>query len=143
MTRRTLTDQSRELLRDAVLYILNFHHGHAQAISRDEFLHQLLAHGQGAVDERDLRSVIHDLRTEGNLIISSGGIKGGYWMAAGWEEVEEYLDHEVHARAMDLLEQERIIRHSAALEFGPKPSPQMELLSSASTANIRLERIGA
>lgn len=117
-----------QILKDCVLFLLNFHRGRDQAISRDELLHQLASHDFADVEERMLRVMIHELRGEGNLICSSGGLTGGYWMADGWDDVEEYLDHEVRARALDLLEQETIMRHAAGIEFGPKPVPhQLEL----------------
>lgn len=112
----------RENLRVVILFLINFHHGRSQAIARDELLYQIHSHGFD-VEEREVRSVIHDLKKSGHLIVSSGGSKGGYWLAAGWGEVEEYLECEVRARALDLLEQEKIFLHAAAIEFGPRPVP--------------------
>jgi hypothetical protein len=118
-----MNKQRQQALKECVLFLLNFHRGRDQAISRDEFLHQLAMHGFADVKERKLRVMIHELRAEGNLICSSGGLTGGYWCAAGWDDVEEYFDREVRARALDLLEQEKILRHAAGIEFGPKPVP--------------------
>jgi hypothetical protein len=132
----------RENLRIVVLFLIGFHHGRDQALSRDEFLHQIHSHGFD-VDERELRIAIHDLKKDGHLIVSSGGSKGGYWLATGWNEVDEYLEREVRARALDLLEQERIFLRAAAIEFGPKPVPNQLALMQVKAAPSKSPQMAA
>jgi len=102
-----------------ILYVLNFHQGKANAIARAELLHQLKAHGCKNLDERVMRQAIHDLRTvDRELICSAGGPRGGYYYPANWAELNEYLEREVRPRALDLLEQEKILRGEAERIWG-------------------------
>jgi hypothetical protein len=101
----------------ALLRILSFHNGRDNAIGRGEMVDTLKASGFD-VHERQARQVIHDLRRDGHLICSAPGNDGGYYMASSNHEVSEFIDREIHPKAMDLLETEKSIRESAKKKFG-------------------------
>lgn len=102
----------------ALLRVLSQRRGRDLAISREDLLAALRSLGF-KVHERQARAAINELRKTGQMICSTGGEGGGYWLASSWEELEEYLSHEVHPRAMDLLEQEAALRRSGELAWGP------------------------
>lgn len=102
----------------SVLHILGFHRGRENAIGRNMLLVQLAAVGWPGIHERLVRQTIHNMRMEGELICSTGGENGGYWLAANWQELTEYLEAEVHPRALDLLEQESSLKRSAEKRWG-------------------------
>ena len=120
---RRLTDELPPGLDRAVLRILSFHVGRRAAISRPELLGALAAVGF-QVHERAARATVNQLRKAGNLICSTGGEEGGYWISQDWDELSEYLEREIHARAMDLLEQENALKRAAQERWGP-PSQQI------------------
>jgi hypothetical protein len=101
----------------ALLRVLSFHKGREQAISRGELVEALRSHGF-KLHERAIRALINQLRKDGQPICSTGGEDGGYWLAANWDELNDYLDREVHSRAMDLLEQEKALRSTGEKLWG-------------------------
>lgn len=101
----------------ATLRVLSYHIGRNQAINRVQLLEALKDLGFN-VHERAARACINQLRKKGHLICSTGGHKSGYWIAENWTELNEYIDRELHARAMDLLEQERALRSQAERQWG-------------------------
>lgn len=101
----------------ALLRILTFHNGRENAIGRGEMVNTLKQHGFD-VHERQARQVIHDLRRDGHLICSAPGEAGGYYMAQSNKEVDEFIQRELHPKAMDLLETEKSIREAARQKFG-------------------------
>lgn len=101
----------------ALLRILTFHNGRENAIGRGEMVNMLKQHGFD-VHERQARQVIHDLRRDGHLICSAPGEAGGYYMAQSNKEVDEFIQRELHPKAMDLLETEKSIREAARQKFG-------------------------
>ena len=70
--------------------------------------------------ERQVRAAINQLRKEGQPICSTGGEGGGYYLAAGADELDTFIARELHARAMDLLEQEQAMRAARIRIFGSK-----------------------
>lgn len=113
-------------LERAILRVLLFHVGRSQAIGRKDLLGAVAQHGF-SVGDRALRLCINLLRKEGQLICSTGGEDGGYWLAENWDELVEYLQ-EPHSRAMDLLEQEQAQREAAEKRWGMySPGKQMAL----------------
>lgn len=101
----------------ALLRVLSFHNGRENAIGRGAMVETLKAHGFD-VSERQARQAIHDMRREGHLICSAPGENGGYFMAESRRDVDEFIDREIHPKAMDLLETEKSIRESAKRKFG-------------------------
>lgn len=101
----------------AVLRVLSFHTGQALAISRGDLVGEVARLGF-RVHERAIRLTINQLRKRGHLICSTGGSGGGYFLAANWDELQDYLDREVHSRAMDLLEQEKALRMAGEQRWG-------------------------
>lgn len=102
-----------DLLCGLVLAILEHHQGRENAISRSALLLEL-ATGGNPTHDRVCRAAINALRKSGTPICSTGGIAGGYFLAASQKELEDYIDCELHSRAMDLLEQEKAMRQGAA-----------------------------
>ena len=114
---KNLVDELPPGAERALLRVLSFHTGREQAIGRRELVEALRGHGF-KLHERAVRALINELRKEGQPICSTGGEDGGYWLAAGWGELNEYLEREVRARAMDLLEQERALRQAGERQWG-------------------------
>lgn len=114
-------------LSDMVQTALKSHVGRDNAISRRNLLLQLgpqmvaLGMPPGRMD-RNLRLAIRQLRKIGYPICSTGGSKGGYFLATDPAELEEYLTVEVHGRAMDLLEQEKAMRQGAGRQWPAQAS---------------------
>ncbi len=104
-------------LERAVLRVLQKRIGLKMAISRPELVANVHYLGFTASD-RQIRSVINQLRKEGHLICSTGGPNGGYWLAKDWGELRTFLENEVHPRAMDLLETEEALKRSAEERWG-------------------------
>jgi len=101
----------------ALLRVLSFHNGRENAIGRGEVVDTLKRHGFD-VHERQARQAIHDLRRDGHLICSAPGENGGYYMATSNREVNDFIQREIHPKAMDLLETEKSIREAAKKKFG-------------------------
>ena len=113
-----LIDELPAGLDRALLRVLSFHTGRGLAISRGDLVSTLwTSHGMN-VHERAVRAQINLMRKQGFPICSTGGEEGGYWLAAGWDELLEYLEREIHSRAMDLLEQEGALRRAAEMRWG-------------------------
>ena len=106
-------------LERAILRVLSFHIGRAKAISRQDLIGELLNHGfDYRKEDRPVRLAINQMRKQGHPICSTGGIGGGYFLAVDWAELNEYLQAEIHARAMDLLEQEKAMRDGGSRLWG-------------------------
>lgn len=82
--------------------------GRQNALSRRDLL--AIVTRTHPTDERKLRAAINFLRHQGELILSTGGENGGYWIAASPLEALEYIDFECLARARDLESQARAMR---------------------------------
>lgn len=91
--------------------------GRDAAIARPDLLN-IVKVSYPTASDRQVRAAINELRKEGAAICSAGGEDGGYWLARDWAELNEYLERELHSRAMDLLEQERALRASAERIWG-------------------------
>jgi hypothetical protein len=113
-------------LPDLVMATLQSHVGRDNAIRRRDLLLQLGPHMSqigvppGRMD-RNLRLAIRALRKRGCPICSTGGSKGGYFLAADRSELDQYLVVEVHGRAIDLLEQEKAMRQGAERLWSAQP----------------------
>ena len=108
-----------------ILRILSFHQGKKQAIGRGRVVAELVLMGYH-VSEREMRACINELRKEGHLICSMGGEGGGSYLPADHEELEEYIERELHPRAMDMLEQEKALRAEAEKRWG-RYSPEKQV----------------
>lgn len=106
----------------AILRVLSFHIGKERAIGRYALVRILQPQGFDA-SERQVRQTIHDLRRAGNLICSMPGESGGYYLAASLEEFQEFIDRELHPKAIDLLETEKAMRAAAKIEYGDAVQP--------------------
>lgn len=89
-------------LERAVLRALVFRVGQENAIGRNDLLALVKAHAR---NERDVRLAINQLRKDGFPICSTGGKKGGYWLAGSAKELDEYMDRELKSRIKDQQEQ--------------------------------------
>ena len=99
--------------------VLEGHIGRKAAIARDELLKRVREMpGCSTASDRQIRAAINTLRKSGQAICSAGGEDGGYWLAEDWAELSEYMERELHSRAMDLLEQEKALKASAEQRWG-------------------------
>lgn len=111
-----------------ILEALSAHVGRDKALSRKRLVARLsptlLQRGICATSrmDRSIRLAINRLRKNGYPICSTGGVRGGYFIAATPAELNDYLSAEVHSRAMDLLEQERAMRAGANRLWSLQPS---------------------
>ncbi len=99
-------------LKMAILRVVLYHVGRENAISRSALMAEI--HAQGIkVEERTVRLAISEMRSRSGIpIAGTGGIRGGYWILKDQAEADAYLQVELHARGIDLLEQESSIRKS-------------------------------
>jgi hypothetical protein len=93
--------------------------GRDQALSRRRLL-DCVRRVPGLEDthERAVRYIINQARKNGAPICSTGGDDGGYWLAASWDELNEYLDRELRSRLKDLREQEQAMTRAAEQRWG-------------------------
>lgn len=91
--------------------------GRDNAISRARLL-MVVQSCHPKTTDRQLRACINQMRKDGVMICSTGGEDGGYWLAANWDELNEYLDREVHSRLTDLAEQERALKEAGVSRWG-------------------------
>lgn len=102
-----------------VLRILKERIGRDNALARGSLLALVCSMpGCSRTSDRQLRACINQLRKEGHPICSAGGSDGGYWLAKDWEELTEYIERELHPRAMDMLEQEQALKREAEKRWG-------------------------
>jgi len=70
------------------------------------------------VTKRKIRACIRDMRRQGILIISQGGIYGGYKMAKNLEEVREFVKVEFRSKALDMLTTGSRMMEGARAHYG-------------------------
>ena len=104
-------------LERAVLRVLQHRVGREMAISRAGLVEAVHSLGFEAGD-RQIRVMSNKLRKDGRLICSTGGTRGGYWLAKDWNELNEFLRREVLPRALDLLDTEKALKDSAEKRWG-------------------------
>ena len=104
-------------LKRAILRILQPRVGRKMSISRRELMIALKQYGY-KVGDRRARAVIGQLRKDGHMICSTGGNKGGYWLASDWAELSEFVRQEVIPRAMTLLETKSALEKAAESRWG-------------------------
>lgn len=108
-------------LRDLVAAVLTRCVGRDKYISRAALVSEVQLHNPEFryIDERLVRRAISELRKSGQaLVCSTGGAKGGYWLAADWGELMDFLEAEINPRAMDLLETQKAMKEAAGRKFG-------------------------
>ena len=88
----------------AVLRALQYHVGQGASIRRRDLVNSV-KHYIPDVRDRAIRLTINRLRKDGFPICSTGGVDGGYWIAANPAELDEYITRELKSRALDLHEQ--------------------------------------
>ncbi len=103
------------------LHVLNYFMRYAPTRARAKTLQHCLLwlnyrHGHGLRDHRSIRDAIKDLRRSGSLICSLGGV--GHWVAESREDVYDYVNAELRAKAKDLLFTARKQREAAINYFG-------------------------
>lgn len=112
----------------ATLSVLRFHTGKANAISKPNLLADLRRLGftgglTYATAERQVRAAIQELRKAGHLVCSSSG-DGGYYLAADWQELDEFLEVEFRSKIIDMSQTARALEAAAPEKLGRRPSPQ-------------------
>ena len=94
--------------------------GRENAVNKVELLRMLGTwNDQDPNFERRVRAAIVDLRNEGYLIISTAADGGGYWLAGSWEELLEFTEREYNAKAMTMLNTEKVMKAAAQEKWGP------------------------
>lgn len=121
----SIIDRFPEGLDQTVIRILMRHQGRENKITRKDLLRAINVSGFPKVDDRSLRALINVLRKSGEMICSAGGTNGGYWLAADYAELDEFIQRELHPRAMDLLEQEKALTTSGRERWGSNLQPRM------------------
>jgi len=101
----------------AIMRALSFRVGKENAIPRKDLLISLTAQ-ISPLNDRVMRAQINQLRKSGYMICSTGGAGGGYYLARDWDELLDFVNQEIHARAMDLLEQEKALKKTAEKRWG-------------------------
>jgi hypothetical protein len=128
-------------LERAILRILSFHMGEDNAISRQGLMENLAMHGfdygTGQMDPRTKRRVFNDrpvrdqinqMRKNSVPICAKSGVGGGYFWPVRWSELDAFIAKELHGKAMDLLEQEKILRQVGEKMWGKySPAKQASL----------------
>ncbi len=120
---RILADMPVGLER-ATLRVLSYRSGKVAAIGRGELVTELQK-VLGDVQERQVRRCIHDLRRQGHLICSTPGEAGGYYLPKTMDEFQEFIDREIHPKALDLLETEKVMKEAARQLFGNASQPAL------------------
>jgi len=114
---RQMADELPAGAERALLRVLSFHTGRASAISRGELVQALKSHGF-RLHERAVRSLINELRKQGQPICSTGGEDGGYWLGESLGDVEEFVEREFTSRIMDMLETKKSMLTRAKERWG-------------------------
>ncbi len=92
----------RLLDRHALLEALRNHIGRRQGVTATALCREALGHEPAPADERNLRTVVEELRSEGHHICAHP--RDGYYIAAEPDELDETCGF-LYARAMSSLKQ--------------------------------------
>ncbi len=118
--RLQLSKNDDDRLKAAVLRVLQAAHvGRQQAVTHKDLTDHLRAHGFRGLKERTVRQAIEDLRNQdddGALICAASG--AGVYFAATLQEVHEFTQNELRARARTMLATARRQRQAANRKFG-------------------------
>ena len=87
------------------------------AIGRKDLVSELARLGF-RVNERAARAQISQLRKAGYLICSAPGETGGYYLPAGPDEFETFVQQEYRAKIVDMQETLSAMQKSAEKEWG-------------------------
>jgi DNA-binding transcriptional regulator PaaX len=101
----------------AILRVLTFHQGKANAIGRGNLVKELTLSGFRA-HERQVREMIKTMRRDGQLICSAPGEDGGYYLAQDKTEFEEFANSEFKSKISDMSETLHAMQAAAAAQFG-------------------------
>jgi len=115
--------RANTLLQGAIMDVLKSHMGHEKALTFDTLIENLrLIPPLETVSELQVKVAIRRLRKSGGALICSSYMNGvRYWLASHWFEVLEFIDHEYHVPAIDLLETEIAMLDAAREAFGDIP----------------------
>ena len=109
-----------------ILSRLRYQVGKDSAVPRETLLAMVKVSGFPITD-RVLRDQINALKKDEYPICSTGGTGGGYYFAANWAELEEYIEHELISRIADLSEQRKALQIGGKKLWGEN-SPQIPLI---------------
>ena len=104
-------------LEQVVLRVLITHQGRSQAISRTALVRELTKRTGNTYHERIVRECIKQLRRQGNLICSTPGEDGGYYMAASRSEFDLFDQAEFGAKIADMNETRQAMLKAARKQF--------------------------
>jgi hypothetical protein len=117
MKRQELIDELPVGLTRFVGRIISYRLGKKNAITKDELLQQVQAHGYRNTKNlrRKIRVAVHELRNSGLLICSTSS-GAGYWIAANYSEAAECFG-EMLGRGTDILKTARKMEDAANKQF--------------------------
>lgn len=101
-----------------VLHILQTRVGREQTLSRTWLVRELNRRTGNNYHERMVRECIKQLRRQGNLICSTPGEDGGYYMAASKSEFDLFDQTEFGAKIADMNETRQAMLKAAREQFG-------------------------
>ena len=104
-------------LEQVVLRILMTHQGRSQAISRMVLVRELIRYTGNNYHERIVRECIKQLRRQGNLICSTPGEDGGYYIATSRSEFDLFDQTEFGAKIADMNETRQAMLKAARKQF--------------------------
>lgn len=105
-----------------VLRVLQGAIGRSAAISRKDLVRMVrTSPSHRNVSERQVRLAINEIRNSGAaLVLSTGGWSGGYWLAASYAELDEFISSEIDPRALGLLATKNAMLSAAHRLLGPR-----------------------
>jgi hypothetical protein len=115
-------------LEQTVLRILSVRQGKQQAMSRTWLVRELNRRTGNNYHERIVRECIKQLRRQGNLICSTPGEDGGYYMAASKSEFDLFDQTEFGAKIADMNETRQAMLKAARQKFGDGATQEKLLL---------------
>jgi predicted DNA-binding transcriptional regulator YafY len=102
----------------AILRVLSFYRGRANAIGRTDLMDAVHRSGFSTAHERQVREIIKQLRRAGHVIGSMPGEDGGYFMCDSIGEYREFKQKEYLAKILDMQETVFAMDKAARAQFG-------------------------
>ena len=114
-------------IENIVLRILQTRVGREQALGRTWLVRELNRRTGNNYSERLVRECIKQLRRQGNLICSTPGEDGGYYMAASKSEFDLFDQTEFGAKIADMNETRQAMLKAAREQFSSATQGRLPL----------------